>query len=203
MRFFYAPSSCSIGIHILLEETGTPYESAKIALAARDQMKPEFLAVNPKGKVPALQRDDGSVLTEFQTIAYWLARSFPDAGLISDDFETQIRTLEFLDFAVGSVHMRAFTLFMVPQKFTPVESCQAEIRAYGRKAFIDGMAQISAILGTKKFVLGDYSIADAAAFYLTRWAMLQDFTLPENLAAFHAEMLNRPAVATALAKEAS
>jgi len=69
MKLYYAPGACSIGIHVLLEEVGKPYEAERVNLQQGEQYKPDFTAVNPKSKVPTLVRDDGSVLTEFPAIA--------------------------------------------------------------------------------------------------------------------------------------
>src|SRR4028119_277176 len=73
MDLYYSPGACSIGIHVLLEEIGKPYTAHKLSFPDREQYKPEFLAINPKAKVPTLVRDDGTVLTEFPAIATWLA----------------------------------------------------------------------------------------------------------------------------------
>ena len=75
MKLYYMPGACSIGIHVLLEEIGKPYEAQLVNLREGGQFKPEFTAVNPKSKVPTLVRDDGSVLTEYPAIAWWLART--------------------------------------------------------------------------------------------------------------------------------
>ena len=76
-----SPGACSIGIHVLLEEIGKPYDLQKIDGAKQEQYGPDFVKLNPKSKVPTLQKDDGSVLTEFPAIATWLARKNPDKGL--------------------------------------------------------------------------------------------------------------------------
>ena len=67
MKLYYAPGVCSIGIHVLLEEIGKPYQLELVNLREGAQFKPPFTGVSPKGKVPALERDDGSVFTEFGT----------------------------------------------------------------------------------------------------------------------------------------
>ena len=201
MKLFYSPGACSLGTHVLLEEIGAPYELALINLREGQQFSPEFRAVNPKGKVPALLRDDGSVLTEFQAIAFWLASRFPEAGLIPEDLEGQTRVLELLDYIVGSVHMRGFTLFIAPQKFVQNDGAQGELREAGQKAVSDGLNSLSNALGDKSYFFGDFTITDAAAFYLTHWATMLDVALPDNLAAFENRMMARPAVAAALAQE--
>jgi glutathione S-transferase len=77
MKLYHSPGSCALGIHVLLEEIGAPFDLHRINFAEREQHSEGYLAINPKAKVPALQRDDGSVLTEFQTIAVYLALTHP------------------------------------------------------------------------------------------------------------------------------
>ena len=91
MKLFHYPGSCSLGIQILLEEIGLPYEVEVVNLKNREQFSQEFLSINPKGKVPALLRDDGSIITEFQSIAFWLAKKHPASDLIGQNIEEEAR----------------------------------------------------------------------------------------------------------------
>src|SRR3954464_10319134 len=85
LTLYYALGACSMASHIALEETGAPYQTQVVALAQGEQSKPEYLnSVNPRGKVPALQTDDG-ILTENVAILTYLARTFPDAKLLPTD----------------------------------------------------------------------------------------------------------------------
>src|SRR5690606_33902221 len=97
MKLYYSPGACSIGIHVLLEEIGKPYEAVLTNTREGAQFRPEYVAINPKSKVPTLVRDDGSVLTEYPAIAFWLARTNPEAKLLPDDPESQARALEAID----------------------------------------------------------------------------------------------------------
>lgn len=119
MKFYFTPGACSIGIHILLEELDLVFEAYVINLLAGDQFKPEFLAINAKATVPALVQGDNTPLTEFQAIAYWLARRYPQAGLLPDDPNGAARVIELMDFVVGTVHGQGFIRIFVPEKFTP------------------------------------------------------------------------------------
>jgi glutathione S-transferase len=101
MKLYYAPGACSIGIHVLLEEIGKPYQLEPVNLRDGAQFKPPFNAVSPKAKVPALERDDGSVLTEFPVIARWLGRQ---ANLLPKDDEADTRAMEAMEYAVGTMH---------------------------------------------------------------------------------------------------
>ena len=91
MKLYMAPGSCSTGIHILLEEVELPFEAWIVNLPAGDHYKPEYLAINPESTIPTLVRDDGSALTEFQAIAWWLARRHPKAKLLPDDADGEAR----------------------------------------------------------------------------------------------------------------
>src|ERR1043165_2185483 len=80
LTLFYAPGSCALASHIALEEAGASYETVRLNFANNDQRKPEYLKVNPKGRVPALATDRG-ILTETPAILAFIAQSFPKAGL--------------------------------------------------------------------------------------------------------------------------
>lgn len=80
MTFYFAPNTCALASHIALEEAGVEYEARRLDFAAAEQTKPEYLAVNPKGRLPALKTERG-VLTETPAILVYVAQSNPDAGL--------------------------------------------------------------------------------------------------------------------------
>lgn len=201
MRLYYAPGACSLGIHILLEEIGRPYEAEAVDIFGGAQHAPGYRAVNPKGKVPALRRDDGTVLTEYPAIAVWLARSFPETELLGRTPEGEARTLELVEHVVSTLHMRGFTFYMVARKFVSDPAAQADLRAVGRGILIDGIARLSEHLGERDWFMGRFSIADPTVFYLLNWLIREGFELPANLAGFDARMRARPAVRAALEQE--
>ena len=90
----YAKRTCAIGIHVIMEEIGLPYDLRLIDLATGEQRLPEYKSINPKGKVPALVRKDGSILTEFVAISMWLSLNNPDKNLMPTDPERLVRTVE-------------------------------------------------------------------------------------------------------------
>lgn len=202
MKLYYAPGACSLGIHVLLEEIGKPYEVAPLAIREGAQFKPDFTAINPKSKVPTLVRDDGSVLTEFPAIAFWLARTNPEAHLLPPDAEGQARALEAMDYAVATMHMQGFGRIFRPANFTPEPAGEEKVKARGREIFEKGLAVMDEALAGKEYIVGPFSIADAALFYTEFWAATRtDITLPANCAAHYARMKARPAVARAMAQE--
>ena len=202
MKLYYIPGTCSIGIHVLLEEIGAPYESQVVGRAAGGSKEEPITTFNPKGKVPAVVRDDGSLLTEFPAIAYWLARSNPAAKLFPDDLNAQTRILEAIDHIVATVHMQGFSRAFRPQNFTSNEADWDAIKARGREIYAKGLEQLDKALGDRDFFNGSsLTIADAALFYVELWAGRINHDLPPNLARHLARMRERPAVQRVLAKE--
>lgn len=199
MQLFHAPRSCSVGIRILLEEIGVPYQISIVDLLAGQQRQPAFLAVNPKGKVPALVRDDGTVLTEFQAIALWLAWSFPEADLLPSEPDAAARVVETLEFIVGTVHMRGFALAFMPGKFVSLPAAQEELRAHGLKVMSEGLRHVSTCFGEAQWLSGSRpGVADAALFYVASWAQAFNVDLPAEIRAFLERMLTRPSVLRAI-----
>jgi glutathione S-transferase len=202
MKLYWGEHTCAIGSHILLEESGVPYETEKIDVAGGGTQRPEFLAINPKGKVPALLRDDGSVLTEFGAIATWLARRFPDAALLPADPEREARALELLDYAVGTIHGQGFGRIFLTERFEPQDPVHqtlglgsGSVKKQGREIVEQGFAIVAAQWHGGDWAVGDrFSIADAALFYCERWAPQVDIALPPPLADHLDRMKARPAV---------
>lgn len=191
----YAKGTCAMGIQILLEEVGKPYQLRKVDFSKQEQHSPDYKKLNPKGKVPALVRDDGSVLTEYGAIALWLAMSNPDKKLMPSDPEGMARTLEALDFAVGTLHMLSWRLFRRPDAYSanPAEHDQLKVR--GREAVEKGLAVVNENLAGKSYVAGDYSVADSALYYVEFWvAEVAKWPLPPNVQKHYDLMKTRPSV---------
>jgi glutathione S-transferase len=128
MKLYFLPGACSIGIHALLAEIGRPFEIEKAARPGTPEFE-AFKQINPKGKVPSLIRDDGSLLTEFPVIALYLARIHPEKALIPTDIEGEIRVLEMTEHLVSTVHMQGYTRARRPEKFSPSEADHAAVKS--------------------------------------------------------------------------
>lgn len=199
MKLLYAPGACSIGIHFLLEEIGKPYETQAIALRDGAQYKGDYTAVNPKSKVPTLVRDDGSVVTEFPAIAYYLGASAPEKHLVPTGIEAQTRMLETMDYIVASMHMQGYTRIFRPEKFSTDTAAVVE---EGKKVVATGMKILNDQLAGRDFALGDFSVADAALFYIEFWhTNRMGAELPPNLAAHWQRLSARPSVQNVLKDE--
>ena len=202
MKLYWGPHTCAIGIHILLEEIGTPYETEKLDVGGGATLKPPFIGVNPKGKVPTLVRDDGSVLTEFSAIATWLALSNPSKKLLPADIEQQTRAVELMAYVEGTIHGQGYARLFMPSRFEPQDIVhqtvglgQASVKKQGKEMVETGFAILDPQLARHPYSVSDtFTIADAALFYAERWAPQQGITLPINLQAHLDRMKARPAV---------
>lgn len=201
MKFYMTPGSCSTGIHILLEELELPFEVYLVNLMAGDQFKPEYLAINPKSTIPTLVRDDGSPITEFQAIAWWLARNYPKAKLLPDDIASEARVLETLDYVVGTIHGQGYTRIFTTSNYSDNEAEYEQIKRRGYEIVEKGLAIMNDLLSGKAYVIDRFSIADAALFYVEFWADKIKLDLPANCLAHYQRMLTRPAVRQVLLEE--
>ena len=102
--FYFAPGSSSMATHIALHETGAAFESRLLSFNAKEQQRPDYLALNPEGKVPALVVD-GQVLTEVAATLYYLAKTYPAAGLWPrGGFEEEAQAVSWMSFIASTVH---------------------------------------------------------------------------------------------------
>jgi len=201
-KLYYWPGTCGITIHILLEETGIAYEREQIDLSIKQQYSREYLAINPKGKVPAFIRDDGALLTEVPAIAWWLAMTFPHAKLLPADVDRQTRILEAVSYIAATIHMQGAARAWRPLLFSSHAGEQDSVIARGREIVLQGMDIMSTMLADKNWLAGDYSIADASLFFIEYWAIEKvGYALPVNIEAHYRRMRARPAVQRALAAE--
>src|SRR5215467_14556148 len=105
LKLFYAPNTCARASHIALQESGADYETVRVDFASDEQRKPEYLRINPKGRVPALATDKG-ILTENPAILAFVAQSFPKARLAPlDDAFAFGRIQAFNSYLCSTVHV--------------------------------------------------------------------------------------------------
>lgn len=194
MKLYYSPGACSQAPHILMHELGMAHDSMRVDLRAKTlEDGSDYLAINPKGAVPALELDNGEVLTENAVILQYLGdraaddSTFPGLGSIR-----RYRVLEWVNFITTELH----------KSFSPLFSPQAsdETKAFFRQALARKFDFVDGRLGEGPFLLGDtLTIADPYLFVMCRWGdrMLGLDNWP-NLAAFYARMMERPSVRNVL-----
>jgi len=185
LTLYFAPGASSMAPHIALNEIGAPFEAVPVSFHRNETRAAGFLAVNPEGKVPALLID-GRALTEVAGILYYLARRFPEAGLMPrDDPEAEARVISWMSFAASTIH---------------------PARRQGLEYAMQVYALADRRLGDSDWAVGDYSIADIHLFRLYwRFAASlkpQPGAFP-RLEAHHARMMARPAVIRTIAAEAA
>lgn len=204
IRFFYTPGSCSLASHIALEEAGAVYEAVRIDTAAGDQFKPEYLAINPKGRVPALSTDRG-VLTENLAILGWIAQAHPHAKLMPADPWTYAQAQAFNGYLASTVHV-AHAHGRRAYRWADEESSFADMRRKvpGTMAACFRLIEEEMLKGP--WVLGDaYSACDGYLFTMTEW-LVRDGVDSQRFPKVHAhhELVGaRPAVRKVLAELAA
>lgn len=172
-RLFYSPGACSMAPHTVLEELGVPYEPVRLVIAEGDNRKPEYLAINPRGRVPALAIADAQgerILTEASAIMVYLARRHPEAGLLPEDPESFARALEWMSWLGSTMHQAGVRTVFRPERFTVDPAGAPAIAEQGRAAIRAGYADIESRLTGKLFALADrYSIVDIYLLVFYRW----------------------------------
>ena len=203
MDFYMTPGSCSTGIHILLEELDILFSAHIVDLPGGQQHTPEFLAINPKGTIPVLVREDGTALTEFQAIAWWLAITHPRANLLPDEAGQEADVLEVMSHAVGTIHMQGFTRIFTPERYMLREDDRAAVEARGKLLVTKGFNVVASCLEASMtgYAVGEFTIADAALFYVEFWADRTGLKLPDACRQHFELMCTRPAVQRVLMEE--
>lgn len=202
-KFYYATGTCALATHIALEEAGAPYEAVKVDFASQAQRSPEYLAVNPKGRVPALVTDSGT-LTETPALLCFVAQRFPEAGLapLSDPFALA-QVQEFNLYLCATVHVA----HAHGRRAARWADDPAAIEAMRRKVPVT-VGECFDLIERKMlqgpWVMGDhYTICDPYLFTLGSWLEgdgVDTSRLPRVLE-HRRRMLARPAVQKAVAAE--
>jgi glutathione S-transferase len=198
MKLYYSPGACSLSPHIVLLETGLPYTLVKTDLKTKKtEGGADYLTINSKGAVPALELDDGRVLTEGPAIVQYLADQKPESGLAprAGTFE-RYQLMEMLNYITSEVH-KAFSPLFNPE--SSAEMKQASVSALTKK--FDWLA---GFLGARNFLLGStFTVADAYLFTVLKWTRIVKIDLSKwpALAAYQAGIAQRPKVQAALKEE--
>lgn len=198
MKLFYSSGACSLSPHIVAHEAGIELRLQKVDLKTKTMTSEgDYFAINPKGYVPALQLDDGAVLTEGPAIVQYLADLKPQKALAPPAGTlARYRLQEWLGFINSELHKTYSPLF---RPDTPAET-RAERQAYLAKRY----GVVEKHLAGHQYLLGDnFTVADAYLFTVTNWAGIVKFDLAPfpNLRAFQERTAARPAVKAAMAAE--
>jgi glutathione S-transferase len=202
-KLYYAPGTCALATHIALEEAGAPYEAVLVDFSSQSQRSPDYLAVNPKGRVPALVTETGT-LTETPALLYFVAQRFPNAKLapLADPFALA-QVQEFNSYLCSTVHVA----HAHRMRGTRWADDAAAIEAMKRK--VPSNATECFALIENKFLKGpwvmrdQYTICDPYLFTIASWIEGDgvDTTKVPGVMAHRRRMLARPAVQKAVAAE--
>jgi glutathione S-transferase len=129
LKLFYSPGACSIAAHIALEIAQADYVAVRAAIANGENSKPEFLAVNPQGRVPALAIGD-TVITELPAILFYVDRAFPKAQLMPEGAVDHARAASMMAFLSSNVHISFATIWR-PERFTGNKDAQRSLEEDG------------------------------------------------------------------------
>ena len=198
MKLYYTPGACSLSPHIALLEAGLPYDLVKVDLRAKKlENGDDFLAVNPKGQVPALALDSGELVTEGPIIIQMIADKVSARNLApARDSAERYKLLEWLNFITTELHKNLGALF------SPV--LKDDAKAFFKDRAMGKFKYIETQLAGRDYLMGkQFTVADGYLFTMLTWGdrMKFDLSAMPNLAAYKARVAARPQVQEALVKE--
>jgi len=200
---YYAPHTCALASHIALEQAGAVYEAVRLDFRAEAQRAPAYLAINPKGRVPALVTPRG-VLTETPAILAFIAQSFPEARLapLDDPFDFA-RMQAFNSYLCSTVHV-AHAHRVRGYRWADDPAAIEEMKRKAPRVLADCFDLIERTMIAGPWVLGEaISVCDAYLYTVTGWlagARIETARYPK-IADHHGRMALEPAVRRVLAAE--
>jgi glutathione S-transferase len=216
LKLFYSPGACSLAIHILLEEINEPYDreivSSRGARQGEMTATDKWRAVNPKGRVPALLGVPGNaggldnLLTEVPAMSLYLARSYPDRGLLPSTVAGEARCIEWMNWLSGNVHAMTYGQIWRANRFVRDEKDEAPVREKGYDNVRQQYDYIEKLLsdGREWAVPGAYSVVDPYLLVFFIWGLRIGLPMRDRHAAWSHltdHTVARPAVQRALADE--
>jgi glutathione S-transferase len=199
LTLYYAPGACSMAAHIVLEESGQPYEKKQVDLAGGEQRTEAYLKIHPLGRVPALRLDSGEPLAENTAILPYLGKRF---GLWPNDPVAEAKALSLIGFFAATVHP-AHAHVGRPERYAADPSAYPTLKETGLKSFHGYLKQIDGMLGGRDWFSERYSVLDPYGFVFYTWGVRRELPMGEmkNYTAFKDRMLKRPAVARVVENE--
>lgn len=198
MKLYYAPGACSISPHIALCEAGIAHQIEKVDLKAKKtESGADYLAINAKGYIPALQLDNGEVLVEGVAIVQYIADQKPESGLAPEAGTMErYRLMEWLNFISSELHKTFSPLFN--------PAMPEEAKKIFRDRLMQRWAYVDKQLAGKDYVMGaNFSVVDGYLYNMIRWAKRVELDLSgcPNVMAFMSRVEARPKVVEALKAE--
>lgn len=169
LKLFYAPGTISIAVAIALQEAGLDYEPIKVDFASAAQTKPDYLAINPKGRVPALVTSKGTILTETGAVLDYIATLAPAANLVPQDTEVAAHMRSVMYYLASTMHV-AHAHKMRGSRWADQQSSFEDMKAKVPQTVAACAAYVEAECLRGDFVTGDQiSLADPYLFVVCNW----------------------------------
>ena len=199
----YSPIACSLVPYILLTEAGADFKLLNVNLGKQENFSPEYLRLNPKGKVPALIID-GEVLTENVAIQIWIARQFPQAKLLPADPLQNARAISIMAWCAAGIHPK-LTQQQRPERYCDLPGTADNVRAHGSHSLFELYEIAEEMLAGREWFFDHFTCADAYFYWCFRRGSLfkPDVSGFKNCMAHMSRMEQRPSVQKLLAYEKS
>ena len=169
LKLYYAPGTISIAVAIGLEEAGLAYEPIKVDFASGAQTKPDYLAINPKGRVPALVTSGGTILTETGALLDYIAALAPDKALVPGDPEQAAHMRSVMYYMASTMHV-AHAHKMRGSRWADQQSSFDDMKAKVPQTVAACAEYVQSDCLRGPYVMGDkFSIADAYTFMVCNW----------------------------------
>lgn len=203
LKLYYAPGTCALASHLALEYAGAPYEAVRLDFKAQQQRSPEYLKINPKGRVPALVTDRG-VLTETPALLLYIAQSFPQARLAPlDDAFALAKMNEFNSYLCSTVHVN-HAHGARGSRWSDDASAIETMKQKVPQTMGDAFTLIEEQFFKGPWVLGEaFSTSDLYLYTLTRWLKIDGVELARfpRVADLVARLEQQPQVQKVLAAQ--
>ena len=199
LTLYYGPGACSMASHIVLEESGEKYEPKRMDLAKGEQRSEAYLKMNPQGRVPLLQLDNGEPLAENTAILPYLGKRF---GLWPTDAMAEAKALSLIGYFASSVHP-AHAHVSRPERYAADPAVHPQLKDMGLKTFHTDLQQVDGMLAGREWFSDKYSVLDPYGFTFYTWGVRRELPMGElkNYTAFKDRMVKRPAVQKVLEDE--
>jgi glutathione S-transferase len=195
IKLYYAPGACSLASHCAIEETGVAYQTQRLNLAEGDQRKPEYLKLNPRGRVPTLVAGD-QVLTENVGIITYFAGGYPDANIWPKKTWDQAKAVSTMAWLSNTVHP-AYGHYVRAARYVDGDDHQAAVKEKGLANFRGYLDEIDKLLeGHKWAIANQYTAVDPYLLVFYRWANRAKLPVKElkNYTALVDRVMSRKAV---------
>jgi glutathione S-transferase len=197
MNLYFSPLACSLASRIALYEAQVPAHFSQVDLKAKQVIGGgDFRAINAMGQVPALQLDDGTVITENTAVLQFIAAIARDKNLASGETTDRARLQQWLGFIATELHKAVFVPLLD-------RHASEAVKEYAREKIASRLPVLDSHLTNREYLLDAFTIADAYLATILNWASATSVDLKQWPAVhvYHQRLLQRPTIARALAEE--